>query len=79
MVTAHTDVIGSQLRPPKLIETQRKLACGELTPTDFKRIEDRAVDGISIHRIVAWNGEDSDAVGHDDMLALPDDTETCLL
>lgn len=44
MITAHTDVVGSLLRPQELLEAQRKLACGELTPTDFKRIEDRAVD-----------------------------------
>lgn len=46
MVTAHTDVTGSQLRPPKLLEAQRRLACRKLTPTDFKRIEDRVVDEV---------------------------------
>ncbi|MBI4380176.1 MAG: cobalamin-independent methionine synthase II family protein [candidate division NC10 bacterium] len=44
MIEAHTDVVGSLLRPPELLEAQRKLSCGELTPHEFKRIEDRAVD-----------------------------------
>ena len=44
MIRAHTDVVGSLLRPPELLEAQRKLSCGELTPHEFKRIEDRAVD-----------------------------------
>ncbi len=44
MIEAHTDVVGSLLRPPELLEAQRKLSCGELTPSEFKRTEDRAVD-----------------------------------
>jgi 5-methyltetrahydropteroyltriglutamate--homocysteine methyltransferase len=44
MITARTDVVGSLLRPPDLLEAQKKLADGQLTPTDFKQIEDRAVD-----------------------------------
>lgn len=39
-----SDVIGSLLRPPALIEARAKLDCGNLTPSEFKRIEDRAVD-----------------------------------
>jgi len=44
MIKAHTDVVGSLLRPPELLEAQKKLASGELTPAEFKRVEDRAVD-----------------------------------
>ncbi len=44
MIEAHTDVVGSLLRPPELLEARRKLSCGEITSTEFKRIEDRAVD-----------------------------------
>jgi len=44
VIRAHTDVVGSLLRPPELLEAQRKLSCGALTPPEFKRIEDRAVD-----------------------------------
>jgi 5-methyltetrahydropteroyltriglutamate--homocysteine methyltransferase len=44
VIRAHTDVVGSLLRPPQLLEAQKKLASGDLTPPEFKRIEDRAVD-----------------------------------
>jgi 5-methyltetrahydropteroyltriglutamate--homocysteine methyltransferase len=44
VITAHTDVVGSLLRPPELIAAREQLAEGELTPPEFKRIEDRAVD-----------------------------------
>ena len=44
MIRAHTDVVGSLLRPPQLLEAQKKFASGDLTPSEFKRIEDRAVD-----------------------------------
>ena len=44
MIEVHTDVVGSLLRPPELLEAQKKVAHGEITPTEFKRIEDRAVD-----------------------------------
>jgi 5-methyltetrahydropteroyltriglutamate--homocysteine methyltransferase len=45
VLKAHTDVVGSLLRPPELLEAQEKLAHGEIDPPAFKRIEDRAVDG----------------------------------
>ncbi len=45
MIKAHTDVVGSLLRPPELLEAQKKLARGETTPAEFKRAEDQAVDG----------------------------------
>ena len=44
MITARTDVVGSLLRPPELLRARDDLATGRLTPAEFKRIEDRAVD-----------------------------------
>lgn len=41
---ARSDVVGSLLRPPELLEAQRMFAAGELTPAEFKRAEDAAVD-----------------------------------
>jgi 5-methyltetrahydropteroyltriglutamate--homocysteine methyltransferase len=43
-VIARTDVVGSLLRPPALLEAQAQLAAGVLAPAEFKRIEDAAVD-----------------------------------
>ena len=40
----HADVIGSLLRPRYLSEAQAALAAGRISNTEFKRIEDRAVD-----------------------------------
>ena len=39
-----SDVVGSLLRPAELLEAQKLFAEGKLTPAEFKRIEDRAVD-----------------------------------
>jgi len=44
MVSAHTDVVGSLLRPAELLQARDRLAAGKLTPAGFKAIEDRAVD-----------------------------------
>jgi 5-methyltetrahydropteroyltriglutamate--homocysteine methyltransferase len=44
MIRAHTDVVGSLLRPPELIEARERLDRGQLAPAEFKRIEDAAVD-----------------------------------
>jgi len=44
MIQAHTDVVGSLLRPGELIQARADLAGGRLTPAAFKAIEDRAVD-----------------------------------
>lgn len=44
MITTHSDVVGSLLRPPELIAAQKQLADGAITAIDFKVIEDRAVD-----------------------------------
>jgi 5-methyltetrahydropteroyltriglutamate--homocysteine methyltransferase len=40
----HTDVIGSLLRPRYLTQARDAFAAGQLSASDFKRIEDRAVD-----------------------------------
>ncbi len=44
MITTHTDVIGSLLRPSWLLQAQQDLAAGTIAPAAFKTIEDRAVD-----------------------------------
>ena len=44
MITLHTDVAGSLLRPAELLAAQKQLAAGKLTSTQFRVIEDRAVD-----------------------------------
>lgn len=44
MLLARTDVVGSLLRPPALLEAQASLQAGDLTPAEFKRVEDGAVD-----------------------------------
>ncbi|MEX0816544.1 MAG: cobalamin-independent methionine synthase II family protein [Gaiellales bacterium] len=44
MVEARTDVVGSLLRPPWLLEARERLERGEIGPPEFKAVEDRAVD-----------------------------------
>lgn len=44
MITAHADVVGSLLRPPKLLRAQERLAAGSITQAEFKTVEDQAVD-----------------------------------
>jgi 5-methyltetrahydropteroyltriglutamate--homocysteine methyltransferase len=44
MITAHTDVVGSLLRPPELLKARQDVATGRITQAEFKAIEDRAVD-----------------------------------
>ncbi len=44
MITVHTDVVGSLLRPKELLEAQKLLAAGKLRATQFSEIEDFAVD-----------------------------------
>ncbi|MBD0290682.1 MAG: cobalamin-independent methionine synthase II family protein [Thermoleophilia bacterium] len=44
MLEARADVVGSLLRPPELLEARSALERGDLTPAEFKRIEDVAVD-----------------------------------
>ncbi len=44
VITAHTDVVGSLLRPPELLKARDDLAAGKIAPAAFKKIEDQAVD-----------------------------------
>lgn len=44
MSAYHSDVIGSLLRPDYLKQARKQRASGELSHTEFKKIEDRAVD-----------------------------------
>jgi 5-methyltetrahydropteroyltriglutamate--homocysteine methyltransferase len=44
VIRAHTDVVGSLLRPPELIEAREKFGAGEIGEADFKAVENRAVD-----------------------------------
>jgi len=44
MIEARTDVIGSLLRPPELLEAQKRIAAGTITPAEFEAVENRAVD-----------------------------------
>ncbi len=40
----HSEVVGSLLRPPYLVEARQQLEACQIDPASFKRIEDRAVD-----------------------------------
>jgi 5-methyltetrahydropteroyltriglutamate--homocysteine methyltransferase len=42
-VTYLSEVVGSLLRPPYLAEARKQLEAGQLSPADFKAVEDRAV------------------------------------
>lgn len=44
MITAHTDVVGSMLRPPELLKAREDVAEGRITQAEFKAVEDKAVD-----------------------------------
>ncbi|MFY9584029.1 MAG: cobalamin-independent methionine synthase II family protein [Candidatus Acidiferrales bacterium] len=44
MLNARSDVVGSLLRPPELLAAQKQFTQGAITPGEFKRIEDSAVD-----------------------------------
>jgi 5-methyltetrahydropteroyltriglutamate--homocysteine methyltransferase len=44
VIRARTDVVGSLLRPPELLDARERFASGELDPAEFKEIENRAVD-----------------------------------
>jgi 5-methyltetrahydropteroyltriglutamate--homocysteine methyltransferase len=43
-MTIRSDVVGSLLRPAYLLEARAALESGRLSPGEFKRLEDRAVD-----------------------------------
>ncbi|MFZ0387236.1 MAG: cobalamin-independent methionine synthase II family protein [Solirubrobacteraceae bacterium] len=40
----HSHVVGSMLRPPELLEARERFRSGAISATDFRAIEDRAVD-----------------------------------
>src|SRR5215213_8066714 len=44
VITARADVVGSLLRPPELLEARRRFVEGEISASEFKRVEDWAVD-----------------------------------
>jgi len=44
LVNARSEVIGSLLRPPELVQARQQKERGELLDPDFKRIEDQAVE-----------------------------------
>ncbi len=44
MIGARADTVGSLLRPPELKRARERHAAGDLSHTEFKRIEDSAVD-----------------------------------
>ncbi len=44
MITLHTDVIGSLLRPSELLKAREALVAGQISQVEFKAIEDKAVD-----------------------------------
>ncbi|MEE8583813.1 MAG: hypothetical protein V3T83_03075 [Acidobacteriota bacterium] len=44
MITSHTDVVGSLLRPAELLKARDEVAAGRITRAEFKGLEDRAVD-----------------------------------
>ena len=44
VIEARTDVVGSLLRPPELLEAQRRHGAGELSAEELVSAEDRAVD-----------------------------------
>lgn len=46
MITAHTDHVGSLLRPPELLQAREDVAAGEISQAEFKAVEDRAVDEV---------------------------------
>lgn len=43
LLTERVDVVGSLLRPPWLLHARRRILEGEISPQEFKRLEDRAV------------------------------------
>ena len=44
MIAAHTDVVGSLLRPPELLKARSEAAADRMTQAAFKAIEDQVVD-----------------------------------
>jgi 5-methyltetrahydropteroyltriglutamate--homocysteine methyltransferase len=44
VIAAHTDVVGSLLRPPELLTARERWQRGEIGPVEFKQVEDAAVN-----------------------------------
>ena len=44
VISSHTDVVGSLLRPSELVAAREDLAGDRITEAEFKAVEDRAVD-----------------------------------
>jgi 5-methyltetrahydropteroyltriglutamate--homocysteine methyltransferase len=44
MIAAHSDIVGSLLRPQELLAAQKQLASATISQTEFQEIENRAVD-----------------------------------
>ena len=93
MITAHTDVVGSLLRPSELLRAREKIAAGHITPVAFKEIEDRAVDeavrlqedaGIEVvtdgeMRRLSFQSQMTEAVQAVDCSNLYDDGQFCVI
>src|SRR3954447_23412672 len=60
MGALRSDVIGSLLRPDYLKEARARLAAGELSDAEFKRVEDRAVDEAVALQVEAGLGGGTD-------------------
>jgi 5-methyltetrahydropteroyltriglutamate--homocysteine methyltransferase len=45
VLEARSDFVGSLLRPPELLAARERFEQGDLSPAEFKEVEDRAVDG----------------------------------
>ena len=45
MITSHSDVVGSLLRPPELLQARSDHSAGRISASAFKAVEDRSVDG----------------------------------
>src|SRR5437763_1487460 len=43
-MTFHSEVVGSLLRPPYLVEARKQFEAGSMSAADFKAVEDRAVN-----------------------------------
>jgi 5-methyltetrahydropteroyltriglutamate--homocysteine methyltransferase len=53
VLTPRSDVIGSLLRPAYLLDARSQYERGELTPAEFKHLEDRAVDDAVMMQLEA--------------------------
>ncbi len=43
MITSHTDVVGSLLRPPALLRAREEVAAGRISAAEFKAIVEQYV------------------------------------